>query len=204
MDVSTDGFSKLLLKSSLLLCTYLTWLLRGTRKTPREVTCSQQGGDQLRSAPVAVGQGRRGWWGCLWGAWGAVSCQQWWGSSGVLGVAHRAALALVLQAGDAEAKGVPAGDHIAELQVVSKSWAFGNSTIAYWCLSFRAFAVSEGALTHFLIHQRINVTCGNNSNNPGGRCPSYGVTKGRDGIRKADRVKIQLVPFQRHSPSSVS
>lgn len=47
MDVSTDGFSKLLLKSSLLLCTSFTWLLRGTRKPPREVTCSQQGGDQL-------------------------------------------------------------------------------------------------------------------------------------------------------------
>lgn len=63
MDVSTDGFSKLLLKSSLLLCTYFTWLLHGTRKPPREATCSQQGGDQhlLGSIPVAVGQDRRTW-----------------------------------------------------------------------------------------------------------------------------------------------
>lgn len=56
------------------------------------------------------------------------SCQQCWGSSGILGVAHRAALALGLQDGDAETKGVLAGDLIAELQVVGKSWAFGNST----------------------------------------------------------------------------
>lgn len=63
MDVSTDGFSKLLLKSSLLLCTYFTWLLCGTRKPPRGVICSQ-GGDSTFGAP-----------------------------SGVLGVAHRAVLA---------------------------------------------------------------------------------------------------------------
>lgn len=75
MDVSTDGFAKLLLKSSLLLCTYLTWLLRGTRKPPREVTCSQQGGDQhpLRSTPVAVGQGRSTWHGgAAWGEPGGL------------------------------------------------------------------------------------------------------------------------------------
>lgn len=37
MDVSTDGFAKLLLKSfSLLLCTYFPQLLQGSRKPPRE------------------------------------------------------------------------------------------------------------------------------------------------------------------------
>lgn len=73
---------------------------------------------------------------------------------GLLGVAHRAALALVLQVGDTRATSVPAGDHIAELQGICKNWTFGNSsTTAYWCPSFCAFALSEGALTHFLIHQ---------------------------------------------------
>lgn len=149
MDVSTDGFSKLLLKSSLLLCTYFTWLLRGTRKPPWEITCSQQGGDQLQECSCCswAGQEHLAWWSCLWGAWGAVSCQQCWGSSGVLGVAHRAVLALVLQAGDAETKGIAAGDHITELQVVSKSWAFGNSTIAYWCLSVLLLCLRERSLT---------------------------------------------------------
>lgn len=38
MDVSTDGFTKLLLKSffSFLLCSYFPWFLQGSRKPPRE------------------------------------------------------------------------------------------------------------------------------------------------------------------------
>lgn len=205
MDVSTDGFSKLLLKSSLLLCTYFTWLLHGTRKPPREVTCSQQGGDQhlLGSIPIAVGQDSMV--GLLVGSLGGceLPAPSAGAPSGAPGVAHRAVLAPVLWAGDANTKGVLAGDHIAELQVVGKSWAFGNSTTACWCLF--PCSCSEGALTHCLIHQTSSKChCGNNSNDPGRRGPSYGVAKGRDGIREADHVKIQLVPFQRNLPSSVS
>lgn len=87
--------------------------------------------------------------GCLWGAWGAVSCQLpvLGLPLGLLGVAHRAVLAPVLRAGDAKTEGVLAGDHIAELQVVGKSWAFGNNTIACWCLSFRVLALRERSHT---------------------------------------------------------
>lgn len=195
MDVSTDGFSKLLLKSSLLLCTYFTWLLHGTRKPPREVTCSQQGGDQhlLGSIPIAVGQDSMV--GLLVGSLGGceLPAPSAGAPSGAPGVAHRAVLAPVLQAGDANTKGVLADDHIAELGF----WKQHHCLFPCSC--------SEGALTHCLIHQTSSEChCGSNSNDPGRRGPSYGVAKGRDGIREADHVKIQLVPFQRNSPSSVS
>lgn len=45
---------------------------------------------------------------------------------------------------------------------------------------------------------------GNSGPNPEGRCPANEEPKGTDRIGKADLTQVQLVIFQRHSPSSAS
>lgn len=97
MDVSTDGFSKPLLKSSLLLCTYFTWLLCVTRKPPQGVTVLSRVGTSTRSGALLEQWGRAGaagMVGLLGGSLGGCELPALLGlPPGVLGVAHRAVLA---------------------------------------------------------------------------------------------------------------
>ena len=105
MDVSTDGFAKLLLKSfSLLLCTYFPRLLQGSRKPPRErdLSSARQGpaSAQERSCYSSSGRarapghgraGRQGAWVATTSSKLAASC--WRGVQGsALAAARRGSL----------------------------------------------------------------------------------------------------------------
>lgn len=122
MDVSTDGFAKLLLKSfSLLLCTSFPQLLQGSRKPPREggLSSARQGPASIRECSHWSSSGRARAPGCSragrWAAWVALASSEFAASCrrGVRGSELAAAWRGSLGGAAGSARGGCSGRHLA-------------------------------------------------------------------------------------------